>query len=262
MANQHPEIVEQPKKFRFDWLPGILFRPRRTLSQIAEQSKLSVWFLPMIILTLTAIGLVVVSGPIIKNNALMKGPEYPPDYQWWSPEQQTQFMKTFEAKQSPVFIYIFPGLVAVGKVWLGWLFVMGLLHLASTILGGRSSTFATANLVAWAAIPFGLRDIVQIIFILSKHQLILNRGLSGFAPQGDSNIILYLIKFLSLVDIYVFWYAALLIGGVRVMMGLSRQKTWLGVVVTILITFGIAALVSYGAAKLGSMNVSRPFFFF
>lgn len=37
----------------------------------------------------------------------------------------------------------------------------GLLHLVLTMLGGRDSTGGALNIVAWAALPFALRDLVR-----------------------------------------------------------------------------------------------------
>jgi hypothetical protein len=58
---------------------------------------------------------------------------------------QEQFMQAQQATQGPVFIYALPGFVAVLGVWIGWLLLSGLLHLALTLLGGRSANRNTLN---------------------------------------------------------------------------------------------------------------------
>jgi hypothetical protein len=252
--------IETPRRFPMDWIPGVLFTPRQTMAKIAAQSR-AVWFFPLMILTLTAILNTVVAGPIKIREAQMKGPNLPPDYQYYSPEQQAQIMQAWEATQKPVFIYVFPGLIAVAKVWVVWLIIGGVLHLAVTMLGGRGSAATTLNIVAWASLPLAVRDAVRIIAMLSTGQMVASPGLSGFAPIGEARIYVFFTALLALIDIYVIWYTLLLVIGIRAATKISLGKALGAVMVTVLLSLTLGALLSYGSSLLSNLNVVRPFFF-
>lgn len=259
MADTAIPVIERPKRIRFDWIPGVLFYPRKTFRKIAGQT-IGVWLTPILLLTITAILLVVVAGPIKRDNFMMQGPTYPENWEYMSPEQQTQFMQAWEATQKPVFLYVFPAVLAVGKVWLGWLIVGGLLHLVTTMLGGRGSTAASMNIVAWAGLPFVIRDIVQIIAMLGTKTLISGQGLAGFIT-GEGGLNVFLASLLAAVDIYLVWNILLTALGVSALNGLRFGKALLGVVITVVIVLSIQALLGYLTSLLGGLSVTRPFFF-
>lgn len=247
------------KRFRFDWVFGIVLHPRRTFEQIASQAKNS-WLTPMLILTLATIARVVVGGRLKQGMMLSAGPTLPPDFQYYSPEQQAQFLQAAQATSGPVFIYVFPLIVALAGVWIGWLLVGGLLHLVLTLLGGRGETAYSINMVAWASIPFTLLEIVRSISMLTTKSLIESPGLAGFAPTNPDGSSTYLTALLSLVNIYLIWHIILLIIGVRKGSGLSALKALGGVVFTIGLVAALQALMSFLLGKLGGLTIIRPFF--
>ncbi|HLE14914.1 MAG TPA: YIP1 family protein [Anaerolineales bacterium] len=251
--------MESRKRFHFDWVFPALFHPRQTFEKIAAQAG-SVWLTPLLILTLAAIGLVLVAGPIKQQIVMNTPPELPPDFQYYSPEMQAQFMQAQAATQSPVFIYVMPALAAIFRVWAGWLLVGGLLHLVLTLLGGRGATSAAMNLVAWSSLPYALLDLVRIAAVLYTKRLIETPGLSGFTPVGVGFFLAFLAVFLAQVDIYLIWQIALLAVGVRVASGLKTSKVVLGVtLVTLLVVVSYAALTGL-ISSLGGMTIVRPFF--
>jgi hypothetical protein len=260
MAEIAVSPVEPPRRFPLDWIPGVLFTPRQTMAKIAAQAR-GVWFFPLLILSLVAVVGVIVAGPIKIREAQMKGPDLPPNFEYYSPEQQAQIMQSWEATQKPVFIYVFPAFLAVGKVWMVWLIVSGMLHLALTMLGGRGSMGTTLNITAWAGLPFAVREGVRIIAMLTTSQMIANPGLSGFAPLGEERLNLFLDSLLSLIDIYVIWYILLLVIGVRAATKLSFGKALGGVAVPVILVLILGALVTFGASLLSGLNTVRPFFF-
>jgi hypothetical protein len=259
MAESAVPVIERPKRIRFDWIPGVLFFPRKTFAEITAQTQ-AVWLTPLLLLTITAILLVVVAGPIKRNNFMMQGPTYPENWEFMSPDQQAQFMQAWEATQKPVFLYIFPAALAVGKIWLGWLIVGGLLHLVLTMLGGRGSTAASMNIVAWAGLPFAVRDIVQIVFLASQKTLVAGQGLAGFV-SGEGGFFVFLTRLLAAVDIYLIWNILLIVLGVRASNGLTRGKALTGVLITILLVIAFQALLGFLTSLLSGMSVTRPFFF-
>ncbi len=260
MADVALTPLEPPRRFPLDWIPGVLFTPRQIMPKIAAQSR-AVWFFPLMILTLTAVIYTVVAGPIKIREAQMKGPNLPADYQYYSPEQQAQIMQAWEATQKPVFIYVFPGLIAVGKVWVVWLIVGGVLHLALTMLGGRGSAATTMNIVAWASLPYAVRDAVRIIAMLSTQQMVASPGLSGFAPVGEARFYVFLNSLLALIDIYVIWNIVLLVIGVRAATRVTPGKAFGAVLVTILLALVLGASISFAGSFFSNLNVIRPFFF-
>jgi hypothetical protein len=169
-------------------------------------------------------------------------------------------MQAMQSTQGPVFIYVFPAISGLLSIWLGWLLVGGLLHLVLTMLGGRGDTMASMNLVAWASLPFAVRDGVRILAMLSTHQLIQNTGLRGFAPAGEGNLALFLASFLALIDIYLLWHFFLLAIGVRSGNGFTLGKSVGGVLLTLLLVILLQVLLGFISAKLGGLTIVRPFF--
>jgi hypothetical protein len=259
MAENVIEPIPSTKRLRFDWIMGVLFHPRRTFEQIAAQPH-GVWLVPMLALTLSTLGRVLASGSIRQRILLSTGPVLPPDFQYYSPEQQAQFMQAQQATTGPVFMYVFPAIAALLGVWLGWLLVSGMLHLAVTLLGGRGETVYNVNLVAWASLPFVVRDLVRIAAMLTSGQLIENTGLSGFAPPDLAGGVTYLAALLSIIDIYLIWHVLLLITGVRAGNGLSLGKATGGVLVTIGLVVALQALLDFLINRLGGLTIVRPFF--
>jgi hypothetical protein len=251
--------MESRKRFHFEWVFPALFHPRPTFEKIAAQAG-SVWFTPLLILTLAAVGLVLAAGPVKQQIIMSTPPELPPDFQYYSPEMQAQFMQAQAATQSPVFIYVMPALATVFRVWAGWLLVGGLLHLVLTLLGGRGATSAAMNLVAWSSLPFALRDLVRIVSLLLTKQLIENPGISGFASSGEGFLPAFLAAFLSQVDIYLIWHLILLSIGVRVASGLKTGKVVLGVALVIFLVVLVYAALNALITSLGGMTIVRPFF--
>ena len=102
---------------------------------------------------------------------------------------------------------------------------------------------------------------VRAVYLLVTQQLIGRPGLSGFAPADGGDGSLFLLQLLGFIDLYLIWYALLLITGVRAGDQLSRGKAAVGVVVTLVVLLLLQALPGFGLAKLGSLTVIRPFLF-
>jgi Yip1 domain len=256
---ENATISEPVKRFRFDWLTGVIFHPGRTFEQISAQTKSS-WLVPILLLTITTIARVLVAGHLRQGIMLNAGPTLPPNFEYYSPEQQAQFMQAAQATSGPVFVYVFPLIVALLGIWIGWLLVGALLHLVVTLMGGRGDTGYSINLVAWASIPFAILDIIRTVTMLVTKQLIESPGLVGFAPASVDGSITYLASLLSLVNIFLIWHIILLIIGVRKGNGLSLGKASGGVIVTVGLVIAVQALISFLVGKLGGLTIIRPFF--
>ena len=250
-------LPDPPRRFPLDWLlPALLF-PRRAFARIAAQSG-GVWLLPILLITLSALTLVFVTAPL-RQEAAQSGQALPPEY--YSPEQQAQLEQALAITSGPVFIYLFPALSAVLGAVAGWLVVAGIMHFVLTLLGGRSTGQAAMNLVAWAGLPFAVRDLLRMGYTLSTHQLIQQTGLGGFAPSGEGGFALYVAALLALIDLFLIWHAGLLMIGMGAATGLSRGKTALGVLGTLLLVLLAQALFAFLVARFAGLDIIRPFFF-
>jgi hypothetical protein len=221
---------------------------------MASESR-ATWLTPMLLLSLTAVLVVLVAG-YLKSRAMLTGEvTLPPDWQFWTPEMQENYMRAQQATQGPVFLYIMPMLGSLTSLWLGWLFLAALLHFGSTLLGGRGSMQSALNVVAWASLPFAVRDILRIIFMLAAGHAIVSPGLSGFTSTPG-----FLSQLLTRLDIFLIWQVILLVIGFAVMDGLARTKALTGVVVVVALVLAAQAGLGALSAGFGGMAVQRPFF--
>ena len=221
---------------------------------MAAESR-STWLTHMLLLTITAILVVVVAGFLKSRAALMGEVQLPPDWEFWTPEMQENFMRAQQATQGPVFLYIMPIIGSLTSLWVGWLLLAALLHFGSTLLGGRGSMQSALNVVAWASLPFAVRDILRIIFMLAAGHAIVSPGLSGFTSTTG-----FVAQLLTRLDIFLLWHVILLVIGFALTDGLPRGKAVTGVLVVILLVLlaqaGLGALTS----SFGGLAVQRPFF--
>lgn len=237
----------------------MLLRPRAALAEITSQLQ-GVWLTPLLLLTLSALLVVAVAGPIKTNAALSGQVELPPGSEFWTPEQTAAFYQAQSATSGPVFVYVFPALLSVLGVWVGWLVVAGLLHLVLTLLGGRVTSGSTLNLAAWASLPFLVRDLVRAGFMLVTKQLVNTPGIAGFAPAGEGALAALVVEVLKHIDIYGLWFAVLLVIGVQTASGLRGGKALTAVVLTLLVVVVLRVLPAVVAAQFGGLNPTTPFF--
>lgn len=221
---------------------------------MASESR-ATWLTPMLLLSFTAILVVVVAG-YLKSQATITGEvQLPPDWEFWTPEMQNNYMRAQQATQGPVFLYIMPMVSSLTGLWVGWLLLAALLHFGSTLLGGRGSMQSALNIVAWSSLPFAVRDILRVVFMLAAGHAIISPGLSGFTSTPG-----LVSQLLTRVDIFLIWQVVLLIIGFALTDGLARGKAVTGVVVVIILVLlaqaGIGALTS----GFGGLAVQRPFF--
>ena len=213
------------------------------------------WLTPMLVLSITALLVVLVAGYLKTHAAMLGEVQMPPDWQWWTPEMQNNFMQAQQATQGPTFMYIIPLVGAWTGLWLGWVLVAGLLHLGSTLLGGRGTMQNALNVVAWASLPFLIRDLLRVAYMLLAGHAISSPGLSGFATSPG-----FLPQLLSRLDLFVVWFIVLLVIGFAVADGLSRGKAVFGVVTVMLLVLLTQAGLGSLTSSIGGQAVQRPFF--
>lgn len=246
-------------RWRFDWIIPTLTRPRQALSQIAATDK-AVWQPPITILAVAALLRTLVSGGIRQAAAAQGQITLPAGWEYYTPEQQAQFQQAMTATSGPIFVYLLPGVMAIIGVYLAWLVTGWILHLLLTMFGGRGSSQQALNVVAWATLPFAIREMVRLVAMWNNGQLLTSLGLSGFAPAGEGNIALLIVALLTLVDIYLFWQIGLLVIGARLVANISFAKVWTAVLVTMTIIIALRVAPMMLSALFNDLTVIRPFF--
>jgi hypothetical protein len=260
MSDSSNPYMQPQRRFYFSWLPGVLFRPTQTFSAIVNYRGGN-WLTPILVLTLAILINTFSQGWINQQAALTGNVPLPPDFQYWLPEQQEQYMQSQQVRQGPVFHYVIPALAAVSIAWVGWLLVGGMTHLAMTLLGGRGETNVTMNLVAWANIPLALRQLVQALYHLISQKTIAYSGLSGFIDPASQGSSAFLASFLALVDIYLIWHIALLILGARIYTGITRGKAIAGILIVMALILLTQSGFGYLIKQVSQLSIIRPYFF-
>jgi len=243
-----------PRRFDLPRAQAMLFRPRRGFQEMASESR-ATWLTPMLLLSITAILVVLVAGYLKSRAALTGEVTLPPDWQFWTPEMQDNYMRAQQATQGPVFLYIMPMIGPLTGLWVGWLLLAALLHFASTLLGGRGSMQGALNIVAWASLPFAVRDILRIIFMLAAGHAIMSPGLSGFTSTPG-----FVSQLLTRLDIFLVWHVILLVMGFALTDGLPRPKAVTGVVIVLMLVLLAQAGLGALGSSFGGSAVQRPFF--
>lgn len=245
--------LPKPRRLEFKRVLSFLLHPRQETARLVEEQKAS-WLTPMLVSSLTLIVYILVSGFLKARAAAMGEIALPADWQWWTPDMQNNYMQAVQATQGPVFLYIIPLVLGLAKLWLGWAVAGGLLHLVSTLLGGRGTMVSALNVVGWARLVFAVRDLLRVVFMLAAGRPIASAGLSGFSAAP------FLAQILSGLDIFLIWYAVLLAMGLGAADSLPRSKAIAGslivLVIILLATAGLGAL----SANLSGMMITRPFF--
>lgn len=237
---------------RFLWRPGAVF------DRMPTAEGKAIWLWPMFILSLTLLLRVIVAGAVRARLAAMGQPALPPDWEWWTSEMQSNYMQAMQVMQGPAFLYIIPSVTGLLGLWLRWLVIGGLLHLASTFLGGRGSMRSTLGLASWALLPFAIRDLLQAGYLLLTKHGIASPGLSGFVVAAEGGA-LFLSQILKQTDLFLLWHLILLVVGLRRTDSLSRGKAWLSVLLVVLLLLTVQAGLGMLGARLSNMIIFRPF---
>lgn len=248
------ETTNSPlKRINFAPVPEVLLQPQRTFGIIAEEAHPS-WLTPMLILSVTSTLAIIVSGYLNARAALMGEAPLPRDWDWWTPDMQANYMQAQQSMQGPVFSYVIPLVLGLIGLWLGWLILSGLLHLGSTLLGGRGTMPGALNVVAWASLPFAVRDLLRVLFMLISGHSIQSAGLSGFAAES-----VFLAHILAQLDLFYLWYCILLIIGFGFSESLTRNKVIAGVAVLMIVVVLIQAGIGTATSGLSGLAFQRPF---
>jgi hypothetical protein len=252
-----PDLV---KATPFRWLINFWFRPKKTLEEILSHEK-AIWLIPLLVLSILQVIKSLVEGPIRSAALLTAQSTVDPAMQgYFSPDQMEQVQQSASFSSGPVFTIVFPAVVAIIGLWLGWIILGSLLHLVLTLAGNRNSAVSSLNLAAWASLPFAVRLILQIVVTLITKQLIVYPGLAGIWTSS-SGFTGYLTVLRSFLDIYLIWQIVMLIIGARIMGNISKVKATISVLICVVVVIALQAVPSAIIQAFSGMSVTRPFFF-
>jgi hypothetical protein len=243
----------------FSWIPAILLKPRATIQMIDKEQK-HTWLTPLVVLSVMAVLVVIVAAPI-RRNAIQMGLTTPPDFQYYSADQQAQFYTAQATQTSPLFMYVFPVLFGLLAIWLSWFILGSVLHLVLTLSGSRAVSVKSYNMVGWAMVPLGVRYLVQIIAMIITRSTINGAGLSGLVSAEATGVAAYLAALLGLIDIFFIWEILLLIMGTRDYSGLARKKALSATLISLFIFMIIFALPGFLQSILSTLSFTRYYFF-
>jgi hypothetical protein len=259
MSNSENDTTKTTR-LQLNLIPTFLFHPSIGFSKLTTIRRNS-WLAPILITSLAVILCILTTGWLKQQTALTGNIDLPPDFDYFTPEQQAQYVQATQATQSPIFIYVLPLTGSLLGLWLMWLLIGGTLHLTTTLFGGRGGTAASMNLVAWSYLPFALRNFIRFIYMIISRRLIESPGLSGFISSTETNWSMIMATLFGLIDIYLIWHIILLVMGVKITSGLSTVKSIGSVLITILFTVGLQVSAQFLITKLSNLSVTRPFFF-
>jgi hypothetical protein len=254
--NETTQNNSKPKWYDLSRFGEFIVHPRKVFQQIYQGGR-SAWQLPMLVLSLAMILRVVVRGYLSSRAAAMGQISLPPDWEWWSPDMQNNYLQGIQTTQGPAYVYIIPAFTNLIGLWLGWPILSSILHLTSTLFGGRGSQASTLNVVAWSKLPYAMRDILRVIFMIAAGHIIGSPGLSGFATSASG----FLSNLLKQVDLFLLWQLLLLAAGLYQLNGISSTKTWLAVVLVLLVALLSQAGLATIFSSLSGSVISRPFLF-
>ena len=247
-------------RFFVNRLPQLFYRPSSLFEWIAAEGG-RLWTLPLALITTVTLLRILINGWLQVRRAAQGEIPLPPDWTYYTPEMQAQYMQAAEATRNPVFVYVLPVIMGLVAIWLGWIIISSLLHLTFTMAGGRGTNGSALNLVAWASVPFALRELLRVFYLLVTQHPIVSAGLSGFVTETESSGMLFASALLTLVDIFLIWHIILLVIGAKRTETITTAKSFLVVIFVISLSLITQAGTSYLGSQLGGMMVTRPFYF-
>lgn len=255
-------VPKENKSKLFDnaaWIPLLFLRPRRTMQEINLRNK-PIWQLPLLVLSVLMLLLALVSAPI-KRTGIEMGTNLPPDFQYYSPEMQAQFIEAQASQTSPLFLYVFPILFGILGILVTWFITASILHLVITLYGSRASSTKSYNMTAWAMLPIAVRLIVQIIAVIITKQKVSDAGLSGYITTGTQGFSAYLRNILASIDLYLIFQLILMFLGICPLSGLSKPKGIMAVLITIITVLLIKGLPGLLSSFFTGLKFTGGFYF-
>ncbi len=237
---------------------GILVRPRRTWPYLSEHDRQGWWIL-VLLLALTLIPAAISWTYEKKAQTAIVQPSVPYEKFGYVEQPVTQ---PGGVNPAGLILHLFGR--GAGTV-INWLLWATALYLVS-VFWGRSSKFGRMfRLTLWTWVPYAIRGVIQIGFLLIVKRPIWNPGLSGFVidrstsgttliPPGVGQVALASV--LGHIDLFLVWNLFLLIGGLVAFTNLrNKRAVWAVILIwAVLVGLGvIPAIVGNNLSRIGQI---------
>ena len=251
---------KKPRKGYLKWLFQLFYKPRATLTKVGAED-VSNKRTPLLFISIIVVLAVLIAAPV-KTQQLQMGATLPEDFQWWSEEQQQQYLEAQANQASPIFMILFPALQGILGYLIFSMLMASILYLALTLAGSRAPRLKIGNLVAWAMVPFGLRELVKFFVVGSSKKLVENPGLSNLIETEADGLSAYWRGILGSIDLYWLLFLVLLIIGAILISGLKKRKAIITTIIAVLIMLLLQGLPSLVSSFLGGLNAGGANFYF
>jgi len=251
---------KKPRKGYLKWLFQMFYKPRATLSKVGAED-VSNKRTPLLFISIIVVLAVLIAAPV-KTQQMQMGATLTEDFQWWSEEQQQQYLEAQANQASPIFMILFPALQGILGYLIFSMLMASILYLALTLGGSRAPRLKIGNLVAWAMVPFGLRELIKFFVVGSSKKLVENPGLSNLIDADAGGLSAYWRGILGSIDLYWLLFLVLLIIGAILISGLKKRKAIITTVIAVLIMLLLQGLPSLVSSFLGGLNAGGAGFYF
>lgn len=177
-------------------------------------------------------------------------------------DQQQQYLDAQANQSSPIFMILFPSLFGILGYLVFSMLMASILYLALTLAGSRASRMKIGNLVAWAMVPFGLRELVKFFVVGGSRSLVEKPGLTNLVDAEAKGFSAYLRGILGNIDIYWVFFLALLIIGALLLSGLKKNKAIITTIIAVLIMLLLQGIPNLLSSLLSGLSAGGAGFYF
>lgn len=238
----------------------MFYKPRATLTKVGAED-VSNKRTPLLFISIMVILAVLIAAPV-KTQQLQMGATLPDDFQWWSEQQQQEYLDAQQNKSSPVFMIVFPAATGILGYLVFSLLMASILYLSLTLAGSRAPRMKVGNVVAWAMVPFGIRELVKFFVVGSSKQLVENPGLSNLVDAEAKGFSAFLRGVLGSIDLYWLVFVIFLVIGAILISGLKKSKALVTTIVAVLIMLLLQGVPNLVTSLLGGLSGGGAGFYF
>ena len=253
-AMPQPPKLKKIKSARLSWIFQMFYKPRATMKKVAAEKE-TIRTIPLVFITIIVILAVLISAPV-KKMQIEQGATIPENFQYWSESQQSQYFESQQNQTNPIFLYGFPFLGGIAGYLIVFILMSNILYLVLTLAGSRSSKTRIGNVVAWAMLPFGLREFVRFLNVGINKSFNDNPGLSQLIDAGSNGFMAYLRGVLGNIDAWYLLFIAFMIIGSLEVSGLNKKKSILATLIAIVIILLMQGLPSFLSSMFGNLSSS------
>lgn len=233
-------------------LPGIVDQPASTFRRLMVAPRWK-WVLPLVITVVIGIVASWLVAPYASALA-----EEATQAQFaqaeMSPEQAEALMAQSAQFRSPTFIALTGAIASLVITPIQWLLGATVLYFVTIVAGSELRFNHTFVMVAWAALPIALQNLVQSLFSMIGDVYPTYPGLSALVATGQQlqDAGNPWIPVLGFVNIFWFWHIFLLIVGLSVIANISRFKAFWVVFIYTALAIGLAVVPTLLTGAFGS----------